>query len=130
MAVDLWFDYFSELSRYLAYLSDNESSASSETASEVLIRLDGYFNCSSKMIDTISNESLDDDEEGRGLKIELTEMLESLRTISSFWMDKEAGMHMDSIGNDGIVFQHHSGGRGRPRFIIPINTLRFLRELN
>lgn len=41
-------------------------------------------------------------------------------------------MHMSpfGIGFNGVVVQHHSGGRGRPRFLIPTSTLQFLHELN
>ena len=46
------------------------------------------------MIQRMSDENLDNDEEGSGLKQELTVTTESLRRVLSFWIDKEAGIHI------------------------------------
>ena len=129
-----WFTWFSELGAYLTLLLEKEASATSEEASDVIIKLDTYITILSLMIQRMSDENLDIDEEGSGLKQELTDMMESLRRVLSFWIDKEAGIHIrQSIVPylDGILFQcYHPGRRGRPKFLLPVHTLQFLRELH
>ena len=89
-----WFTWFSELGAYLTLLLEKEASATSEEASDVIIKLDTYITILSLMIQRMSDENLDNDEEGSGLKQELTVTTESLRRVLSFWIDKEAGIHI------------------------------------
>ena len=71
-------------------------------------------------------DNLDSDMEG--LKQDLTEMV--LRVILSDWVDREAGICCSkSHGPIEGVQIYRSGERGCPKFIIPSQTLQFLREL-
>ncbi len=125
-----WFTWFSDLGAYLTFLSEYEASATSEEASEVIVRLDMYITTLSVMVQRMSDDNLDIDEEGSSLKLEVNDMLDSVRRVLSIWIDKETGIHIRPY-QDGILFQHYHGGRrGGPKFILPVHTLRFLREMH
>ena len=67
------------------------------------------------------------------LKEDLSEMLDSLQVICSSWVDKEAGILTSQAAatNSGIHIYHSAhGSRGRPRFIVPTQSLQILRELH
>ena len=80
----------------------------------------------------MSDELLDLDEEGIQLKDTLTNMMDSLRMILSFWIDKEAGVSSKTVllHRNGLIFQDRSGGHGRPKFIVPLHTLQYLCDLH
>lgn len=64
---------------------------------------------------------------------DLTELLEALHhNILSLWIDKEAGI--TNTGSDECVPSgiqvYRSGYRGRPKLIVPIQSLLLLRELH
>ncbi len=58
-------------------------------------------------------------------------MVDSMRTVLSFWVDREAGVHVRRCTRPRLYFNSIDlGRRGRPKFLLPFSTLTFLRELH
>ena len=127
-----WVQFFEDLGSLVARLQERENESGPtcfEEASDVIITLDRYIISVLNLIQLIEENS-QQDPDLEDLKEDLSEMLEALQVICSSWVDKEAGILTSQEGatNSGIHV-YHSGGRGRPRFIVPTRTLQFLREL-
>lgn len=126
----MWRSMFEDLEAYIARLAELESSASSEEASDVIFVLDTYISAVCGIIQRISKSGFEEDGV-RSLNIDLSELLESLRNIISVWIDKDAGItttDRDQCLPRGIQVSH--GGRGRPKLIVPTQSLLILRELH
>lgn len=127
-----WSSMFQDMETYIARLAELERNASIEEAADVIVVLDTYISAVSGIIQRITESGFEEDEGVRDLSRDLTELLEALQHILSVWIDKEAGI--TNTGRDQCVPSgiqvYRSGYRGRPKLIVPTQSLLLLRELH
>ena len=123
-----WERLFNEISSFLCTIAEQESTASQAMAEQTVVKIENYVHVLYAIIYTLQNNQ-ENDSELRELVPVLYDLVKDLEDIISRWIDIEVGIDPNNPYKGLRAERHHGGGRGRPKYVIKVEQIIFLREI-
>ena len=118
--------FLEELGCFVASASQLEGATTQHLAEDMVNKIESYLGILSAILQAFQDQDDADDDMGQLISL-LNDLVNSLQGILSRWLDIEVGIDPDSPCIGLKVEIEHSGGRGRPKYVIQLLFLRDLR---